>query len=105
MVVDPDAAQPQVARNLFPGRVPGPIALVDPQSRWGRPEAGTGEEADLLRVRFRADARAAAAFRIWYRPIAGRAEPGECGARSRLVTAGARLDRKSVLQGMSVFGR
>ncbi len=33
VVVDPDAAQPQVARDLLPGRVPRAVAVVDQESR------------------------------------------------------------------------
>ena len=64
VVVDPDAAQPQVAGDLLPGGVPRAVAVVDQEPERRRPERGGDPQAGLLRVRLRAHARAAAALRV-----------------------------------------
>ncbi len=80
VVVDPDAAQPEVAGDLLSGGVPRAVAVVHQEPQRRQPERGGNPQARLLRVRLRAHARAAAAFRIRHRPVAQRAEPGERGA-------------------------
>ena len=70
VVVDPDAAQPQVAGDLLPGRVPRAVAVVDQEPERRRPERGGDPQAGLLRVRLRAHARAAPALRLRHRPLA-----------------------------------
>jgi hypothetical protein len=70
VVVHPDAAQPQVAGDLLPGRVPRAVAVVHQEPQRRRPERGGDPQAGLLRVRLRAHARAAAALRVRHRPVA-----------------------------------
>ncbi len=94
VVVDPDAPQPQVTRILLPGRVSRAVALVHQEPQRRQPERGGDPQARLLRVRLRADARAAAALGVRDRAGAERAEPGESGPGPRVVPAGAGLRRR-----------
>ena len=64
VVIDPDAAQPQVAGDLLPGGVPRAVAVVHQEPQRRQPERGGDPQARLLRVRLRAHARAAAALRV-----------------------------------------
>ena len=64
VVVDPDAAQPEVAGDLLSGGVPRAVAVVHQEPERRRPERGGDPQAGLLRVRLRAHARAAAALRV-----------------------------------------
>ncbi len=57
-------------------------------------ECRANPQARLFRVRLRAHARVAAAFRIWDRAFARRAEPGKRCERPRVVPAGAGLRRR-----------
>ena len=94
VVVDPDAAQPEVAGDLLPGGVSRAIAVVHQEPQRRRPERGGNPQAGLLRVRLRAHTRAAAALRIRDRAFAQRAEPGERGQGPRVVPARAGLRRR-----------
>ena len=64
VVIDPDAAQPEVAGDLLSGRVPRAVAVVHQEPQRRQPERGGDPQARLLRVRLRAHARAAAALRV-----------------------------------------
>ncbi len=86
-----DAAQPQVAGDLFPVRVPGAVAVEHQEPERRQPERGGGAQAHLLRVRLRAHPRAAAALRVRNRAVAERVEPGERRSRLGVVPAGAGL--------------
>ena len=93
VVLDPDAAQPQLARDLLPGRVPRAVTVVDQEPRRRRPERRGDPQAGVLRVRLRAHPRAAPDRRLRRRSLPGDAEPraGRRGARE--VPAGAGLRR------------
>jgi hypothetical protein len=62
VVIHPDAAQPQVARDLLPGGVPRAIAVVHQEPERRQSERGRNSQAGLFRVRLRADSRPAATF-------------------------------------------
>ena len=94
VVIHPDAAQSEVARDLLPGGVPRAVAVVHQEPEWRQPERGGNPQARLLRVRLRAHARAAAALRIRHRPLAQRTESGERRQGPRVVPAGAGLRRR-----------
>src|SRR5581483_12433477 len=88
VVLASHVAKPQVARDLLPGGVPGPVDLVDPEPERGRPERGRDPQARLLRLRLRADPRAAPARGVRRRPITERAQPGEGRRGPRVVPTG-----------------
>jgi hypothetical protein len=75
VVVDHDAAKPEVAGDLLPGGVSGSVALVDQESQRRQSERGGGPEARVLRVRLRADSSAAPAVRVRHRPVTGESNP------------------------------
>ena len=69
VVVDPDAAQPQLPGDLLPGRVPGAVAVVDQEPQRRRPQRGGDPQAGLLRLRLRPDPGAAPDRRVRRRSV------------------------------------
>ncbi|MBX2998874.1 MAG: GIY-YIG nuclease family protein [Caldilineaceae bacterium] len=93
---NPYAALPQMRLLTYQlsGRLPGAVALGHPEPPRRQPPRGGDSQARLLRLRLCAHPRPAPAFGIRHRPLAQRAEPGECGAGSGLLPARAGLRRR-----------
>ena len=56
VVVDSDASEPALSRDLLPGSVPGPVAVVDQESKRRRSARRGDRQAGLLRLRLCANA-------------------------------------------------